>query len=117
MPAKDPVQRRATVRAWYHRTKHKVDRAKRKRARQAQRKKIGDWYAELKHTLVCNRCGENHPACLQFHHSDPTTKELSIGDAIRRAWNRDRIVREIAKCEVLCANCHAKHHARDVGDD
>ncbi len=117
MPAKDPVQRRATVRAWYHRTKHKVDRAKRKRARTVQQQTLTAWYVDLKRTLVCNRCGEDHPACLVFHHSDATTKELSISDAIRRAWGRARIMREIAKCEVLCANCHAKHHARGAIDD
>jgi hypothetical protein len=75
------------------------------------------WFVELKTELACNRCGENHPACLQFHHRDPSTKELGIADAIRRAWSRARVLREIAKCEGLCANCHAKHHARDGSRD
>lgn len=71
------------------------------------------WFEEYKQELSCRRCGESHPAVLQFHHEDPAQKEIMLSDAIRRAWSRDRILAEAAKCEVLCANCHAKHHARE----
>ena len=57
----------------------------------------------------CIRCGETHPACLDFHHRDgKTTKEGNIAE-IRR-FSYARIYAEIAKCDVLCANCHRKHH-------
>jgi hypothetical protein len=79
----------------------------------ARRRELADWLVELKSQLVCARCGEDHPGCLQFHHADPTQKELSISDAVRRGWGRQRILAELAKCEVLCANCHAKHHATE----
>jgi hypothetical protein len=112
MPAKDLEQRRATVRAWYARTKHRS--AELRRASRLRRKRVvGDWYAELKSSLVCARCREAHPACMQFHHADASAKEMSISDAIRRRWGRARILLEVSKCEVLCANCHAKHHARE----
>jgi hypothetical protein len=117
MPAKDPERRRATARAWYARTKHErrtvdvIDRQR--RTKRARRHDIVNWFVELKSSLVCSRCGESHPACLQFHHADPKAKETSIADAIRRAWSRKRILAELAKCEVLCANCHAKHHAKE----
>lgn len=117
MPAKDPARRRATVRAWYQRTKHRRDRddlARRRATRQRRLHAIRAWYAELKTQLVCNRCAEDHPACIQFHHADPTTKEASVANAVRRGWSRARILRELAKCEVLCANCHAKRHAEAV---
>lgn len=114
MPAKDPAQRRATVRAWYARTKHlRDDLPRRRAARQARRRAIVAWYAELKSRLVCARCGESHPACLQFHHPDAAGKEESVAEAVRRGWGRARILHELEKCEVLCANCHAKHHARE----
>jgi hypothetical protein len=110
VPAKDPAKRRATVRAWYARTRD--DQAPRIRARNKKRKQaLASWYAELKSVLVCRRCGEDHPACIQFHHADPSAKEVLISEAVRRGWGRARILSEIAKCEVLCANCHAKHHA------
>jgi hypothetical protein len=87
--------------------------AGRDRARQKRKRNLIAWYVELKQELVCRRCGEDHPGCLQFHHRDPREKEMSVANAIRREWSRARILREIAKCEVLCANCHAKHHARE----
>lgn len=69
---------------------------------------IKDLVADLK--TKCNRCPEKHPACLQFHHKDPTQKEFGISVAVKHAWSLKRIMAEIAKCEVLCANCHAKEH-------
>lgn len=117
MPAKDPEKRRATTRAWYHRTKHTRRSAQLvERERQwklARRHELADWYAELKGTLVCTRCAESHPGCLQFHHPDPNEKEISVSEAVKRGWSRKRILAELAKCEVLCANCHAKHHAAE----
>lgn len=56
----------------------------------------------------CIRCGESHPACLQFHHRDPSTKLFAI-----TRWSKSalKLRAEIAKCDILCANCHFKHHA------
>lgn len=56
----------------------------------------------------CIRCGEKHPACLDFHHRDPSIKEGHIGEF--RRFGKQRLLTEIAKCDVLCANCHRKHH-------
>jgi hypothetical protein len=116
VPSKDPEKRRATVRAWYARTKHErgaADAARREANRELRDRELREWYAELKSALVCTRCGEDHPACLQFHHSDPSAKETSIADAVRRGFSRKRVLAEIRKCEVLCANCHLKHHAKE----
>jgi hypothetical protein len=56
---------------------------------------------------ACARCG--YDACgdaLHFHHVDPVTKAFSLGrHAMGRAWKT--LTAEAAKCEVLCANCHA----------
>lgn len=68
------------------------------------------WFKEQKTTLACNRCAENHPACLQFHHKDPGEKTVNLGRAVARGWGPARILEEMAKCEILCANCHAKEH-------
>jgi hypothetical protein len=117
VPAKDPEKRRATVRAWYARTRHLRDDLPRRRvAKNARKRTISAWLDELKTALVCNRCGEKHPGCLVFHHTDPSLKEQTIADAVRRGWGLRRIRAELAKCEVLCANCHLKHHAREKGE-
>jgi hypothetical protein len=74
------------------------------------------WFEDFKSGLACERCGESHAAVLQFHHSDPSQKDISLSNAISAGWSRQRILREAAKCDVLCANCHMKHHAREGHD-
>ncbi len=69
-----------------------------------------EWFTELKKTLSCEHCGEDHPAVLQFHHTDPSKKELGVSDMINQGSSRRRVQNEIAKCDVLCANCHFKLH-------
>ena len=68
----------------------------------------------------CARCGYNaHSAALDFNHIDPTTKSFHVAADATRAWHK--IEAEIAKCEVLCANCHRIHsydtHPTKVGSD
>jgi hypothetical protein len=66
--------------------------------------------ADLKADRACEECGFDDPRALTFHHRDPTTKEFAIAT---KAWqvSWDRLLAEIAKCDVLCANCHMIHHA------
>jgi len=63
-----------------------------------------------KQSHPCVNCGESDPVCLDFHHRDPKTKRFGIG---RGGCARSIFLlkEEIAKCLVLCANCHRKHHA------
>jgi hypothetical protein len=61
----------------------------------------------------CYRCPEAHPAALQFHHRDPATKSFIITTkqlSSPRKYPWEMILAEIAKCDLLCANCHFKHH-------
>jgi hypothetical protein len=66
----------------------------------------------LREGLVCVRCGESHPACLDFHHRDATQKSFTVakfaGQSSRISLEDLRA--EVAKCDVLCANCHRIHH-------
>lgn len=60
--------------------------------------------------IECVRCDETDKACLQFHHRDPSRK---IANVIALAsQGKKRIMEEIAKCDVMCANCHLKSHAK-----
>lgn len=68
------------------------------------------WFKEYKSQLKCARCEENHPACLDFHHLDPSLKETNICRMLWNGWSMDKIKEEIAKCSVLCSNCHRKLH-------
>lgn len=78
-------------------------------ANDRRRQEILVWLQEYKSTLVCQKCGQNHPATLDFHHRDRTTKDGSIGDMIQN-HNLKKLKEEIAKCDVLCSNCHRILH-------
>ncbi len=58
----------------------------------------------------CERCGycRSHSA-LQFHHRDPKEKEFLIGSA--RWVLFERLIPELDKCDLLCANCHFEVHS------
>ncbi len=76
----------------------------------AQRKKgIRQWLQEYKSTLSCEKCGESHPACLDFHHRDEKLESVSK----MRCWSINKILEEIKKCSVLCSNCHRKLHWKE----
>lgn len=58
----------------------------------------------------CKDCsGEFHPACYDFHHHDPSGKEVNVGTIMDYSWQR--IQAELDKCELLCSNCHRIRHA------
>lgn len=60
----------------------------------------------------CKNCGESDPVVLQFHHRDPNTKEGIASKFIHYSW--EKLKAEIEKCDILCANCHIKHHAQEL---
>lgn len=69
-----------------------------------------DWILSIKAGLKCARCGESRPMCLDFHHLDGAAKEHNISTMIGKHHPKERILVEIAKCIVLCRNCHAVEH-------
>jgi hypothetical protein len=63
----------------------------------------------------CVDCGEGDPVVLEFDHREPSQKEITIGDLCSRHFGMTRIVKEVAKCDVRCANCHRRKTFRDRG--
>jgi hypothetical protein len=50
-------------------------------------------------------CGyKEHHVALDFDHLDPSTKVRDI--AKMHTTNIKNLMKEIEKCQVLCANCH-----------
>lgn len=60
---------------------------------------------------ACKRCGymRNH-AAMAFHHRSPESKsfQLDLRHLSNRTWQR--VLDEVAKCELLCSNCHLEVH-------
>jgi len=68
-------------------------------------------YFEEKMRLKCERCGEDHISCLDFHHIDRTEKEYGVSYFARYSFKLAK--KEMEKCIVLCSNCHRKEHWDD----
>ena len=65
---------------------------------------------EWKCSLFCVECNENDSSCIDFHHPNPEEKEQTVSSLIS-SGSLTKAKKEIAKCVVLCSNCHRKHHA------
>lgn len=61
----------------------------------------------------CVDCRENDVLVLQFDHVRGT-KSFGIGGSLGKVTD-ERLVAEIAKCDVRCANCHQRRHALEDG--
>lgn len=113
MAYKDPADQKRAAQAHYQ--AHKEDY--KARAKVARRKNRVDNQPRLLEYLrehPCVDCGEKDPIVLHFDHIgadklDDVSRMLHTGDF----WKK--ILREIAKCEVVCANCHMRRTARRHG--
>ena len=57
----------------------------------------------------CERCGYNkYPDVLEFHHIDSTQKEANWSKM--RLWSWNKVLIELDKCMMVCANCHREIH-------
>lgn len=104
MPYKNREDHKRALKRYYKKNTQKFANSKRKR-----KDKIRKFLVEFKLANPC-KCGEKNPACLQFHHLDPTEKEIALSQVITKCWGIEKIKKEIEKCEVMCANCHLKLH-------
>lgn len=78
------------VKAWRKRTKDRIIEA------------FGD---------KCCICGKSYaPELYDIHHIFPEYKEFSIGSIRANSVSWERIVVELKKCVMMCANCHRLVH-------
>lgn len=55
--------------------------------------------------VPCVDCGGKFPPeCMDFDHLPGFIKSFKISAEINRTWSK--IEAEIAKCEIVCSNCH-----------
>ena len=80
---------------------------------QQRKREITRWFYKYKTTLVCEQCDESESCCIDFHHK--RDKEMVVGECAGHGWSKKRILNEIEKCEILCANCHREKHRKHRG--
>lgn len=91
---RNPHKNRANVKRWQNENKDRVELYKKEHP--------------------CVRCGENDYRCLTFHHLRDKKHNVSAMPSSGFRW--ETILKEINKCEVLCANCHAREHYRQPNE-
>ena len=99
-------------RKWYSKNKT-WQKANAKRHSIATKHKHARKLYEYLTTHPCVDCGESDPLVLEFDHIQ--SKKNTVGEMVSAAYSWKRIVEEISKCEVRCANCHRRKTARDYG--
>lgn len=72
----------------------------------ARRQTIADEVWKYKNNHPCVDCGESDPRVLEFDHLPEFEKEFNISKAVLEGYGLERIMAEIEKCEVVCANHH-----------
>lgn len=55
---------------------------------------------------LCNYKKSLH--ALTFHHRNPEEKEYEVGGILE--WDKNKIKKELNKCDLLCFNCHMELH-------
>ncbi len=103
MPFKDVLVRREYRRKWY-----KENSLGQRNSVKRRKKKVQEWFMKYKSNLSCSKCGENHPATIDFHHKGK--KENQVAQMAHWGYAIENIKKEIDKCQILCANCHRKVH-------
>lgn len=69
------------------------------------------FYLSLKKGSMCKKCGEDDPICLDFHHREPADKISTVREMALTKADNEKVLAEMAKCTILCANCHRKEHS------
>jgi hypothetical protein len=90
---------------WYE--NHKEDALVRVKERKHNKRDAAreDVYEYLS-THPCTSCGESDPRVLEFHHVGD--KERTVSFLVLGGYTIKKIQAEIARCTVLCSNCHRR---------
>lgn len=98
-------KRRVTYKRHYHKYGDQY------RLRAVARKRIVK--ADLRNKMLkylydknCAICGISDIRVLDFDHINPKTKDFSVAKGLSNLYTWDKILVEIDKCRILCANCH-----------
>ena len=63
----------------------------------------------------CCDCGyKKNISALEFHHLDPDKKSFGIDLRKCSCAKWERLVEEVKKCVLICANCHRERHNPDL---
>jgi hypothetical protein len=106
MPYKDPEKQKAAQR----------ESAKRRREsiRVTVQRQRGDLiaYIHSKKQDPCMDCGVGYPPCVMEFDHVRGEKVIGVGRMANQRFPITAIDEEIAKCDLVCANCHRLRHMK-----
>lgn len=108
MPCKDREAMLAYHRD-YNRKRYAANKEREKTRVLDRRAELTEWLQGQKVGKVCSECGFSDVRALDYHHLGD--KSFNLGNAAHYGYGKKRIEEEIAKCVLLCANCHRIHHS------
>lgn len=91
---------------------HRIEHYKHDTIRCDYKNQIHDSVKQIKIEAGCKCCGIKDYRVLEFHHTDSSTKIATVATLCRKVKKCDveLVFDEIAKCDVVCANCHRVLH-------
>lgn len=106
---RNPEKHREAQRRYRARHRERVRAAEAARPHRAARR---DYLRALKVASGCVDCGfDADPTLLHFDHRPGTVKEFEPAAGAHRTW--EKMLAEVAKCDVRCVSCHRKRHAQE----
>lgn len=106
MPAKDSAVQAAAAKRHYDQNKAAI-KARAQEWTNQRRIEAHRYVRELKEASPCMDCGVSYPSyVMDFDHRDPGDKRDCIAKLCNRGVSWKRLLDEIAKCDLVCANCH-----------
>lgn len=92
--------------AEYSREHYQNNKQKYAAKRLTYQHRMAQFIQELKATTPCTDCGIKYPQyVMEFDHLPEFEKLASVSSMTSAGM--DKVLAEIAKCEIVCANCHA----------
>ncbi len=91
--------------------KYYIEKAKINRKRSHDR--LRSYLLKYYQSHNCVDCGESDPIVLEFDHIKGKTKGISV--MLTSAVSIKTLETEIAKCEVVCVNCHRRRTTKTFG--
>jgi hypothetical protein len=99
--------------AAYFRDRGDTHRRQSYAAKKARQQALRAQILEHLHHNPCVDCGEADPLVLEFDHIGEKTASISV--LLSQTASREAVEAEIARCEVVCTNCHRRRTAGRAG--
>jgi len=98
----------------YSRAYYAQDKAKQCARVQRRREYLRSRFFAVRAASKCADCGEADPVVLDFDHRPSEEKLTEVTVLVHNGYSWAVIAREIAKCDVVCANCHRRRTASRI---